>query len=246
MTRLVSIMAMSAISLAACGPATPPPAPPPDLNEPTDSQAAPAAPVETETSVSTATVQTTGYPEGWEMQLFWSGEYPNAFAVIQEGVTVMGHELITYNEHPPIYCGLPAKATYSSWNTARAETDDLTFVTMTFPTEITLKEDATVLAFTEAGEVELALKAGDQLTYKAYLSEGYFIAEKDGVEYEINEGELPQGTEFGEGPEEHEWVQVTCTDADRTRAWIRYDDAIAAQGVEPYNYTGYGEAADLP
>ena len=62
----------------------------------------------------------------------------------------------------------------------------------------------------------------------------------------MNEGEQPQSTVFEQGTEDQEWVRVTCDDAEKTRAWIRYDDAIGAPGVEPYEYTGFAEAADLP
>jgi len=191
-------------------------------------------------------IQTIGYPDGWEMQLYWSGEYPNGFAVTEEGVTVMGHETITFEEYPPIYCGLPHKATYSPWNVTRMISDELVFVAMTFPTTFTINEDTSLEVFVGDGVEQLDLKAGDVLTYKSYIAEGFFIAEKDGISYEMNEAALPQSTEFEQGPEDQEWVQVTCDDADKTRAWVLYDQALQAPGVEPYEYTGFGEAADLP
>ncbi|MCR9270478.1 MAG: hypothetical protein NXH72_10860 [Hyphomonadaceae bacterium] len=191
-------------------------------------------------------IETIGYPDGWVLQPFWSGEYPNAFSVTQEGVTVMGHETITFEEYPPIYCGLPHKATYSPWNSARRESDSLEFVAMVYPTTVTLQEDVSLQALIGDGEEQLDLKAGDQLIYKSYLAEGFFIAEKDGIQYELNEGDLPQSTVFEQGPEDQEWVHVTCTDADQTRAWIRFEDALSAQGVERYEYTGFAVAEDLP
>lgn len=193
-----------------------------------------------------APIETIGYPEGWELQNYWSGEYPNAFSVTQEGVTVLGHETITFQEHPPIYCGLPAKATYSPWNFARSESDGLVFVAMTYPTTFTIKEDTVIEVFQDEGASELNLSDGDVLTYKSYLAEGFFVAEKDGVLYEMNEAALPQSTEFEQGPEDQEWVLVTCDDADKTRAWVLYEQALQAPGAEPYEYTGFGEASDLP
>lgn len=191
-------------------------------------------------------IETVGYPAGWEMQPYWSGEYPNAFAITQEGVTVMAHPVITFEEYPPIYCGLPHKAVYSPWNGQRRESDDLEFIAMVYPTTFTINEDATIEVFVGDGAEQLSLTAGDQLIYKSYLAEGFFIAEKDGILYEMNEAELPQNTAFEQGPEDQEWVQVTCDDADQTRAWILYEDALNANGVERYEYTGFGEAADLP
>lgn len=190
--------------------------------------------------------ETIGFPDGWDMQPYWSSEYPNAFAVTQEGVTVMGHETITYGEYPPIYCGLPYKAVYSPWNAARIESDDLSFITMVYPTTITINEDTEVEVFLGKEVEMLALKAGDQLIYKSYLAEGYFMAEKDGALYEMNEADLPASSDFEQGPEAQEWVYVTCADAAQTRAWVLYEDAINANGVAPYEYTGFAEAADLP
>lgn len=249
MIRLMSSCAAIALIAVACSPAEQAPVDQPD----TAVEAPPATETVTdELQAETAPVaepvdiETIGYPEGWEMQPYWSGEYPRAFAVTQEGVTVMAHETITYQQHPPIYCGLPHKATYSPWNNVRVTSDDLTFVAMTYPTTFTINEDTTIEVFVEDGASQLELKAGDQLTYKSYLAEGFFIAEKDGALYEMNESELPQSTDFEQGPEDQEWVNVTCDDAEGTRAWILYEDAINAVGVEPYEYTGFGEAADLP
>lgn len=251
MIRPSATALMFSAVLAACGPAAQNTSDtgaetPETLVEPTQTGAAETPETTEQETAPAAPVETIGYPEGWEMQNYWSGEYPNAFAVTQEGVTVLGHETITYQEHPPIYCGLPAKATYSPWNFARAESDDLHFVAMTYPTTFTIQEDTTIEVFQDEGASELSLSAGDVLTYKSYLAEGFFIAEKDGVLYELNEAALPESTDFEQGPEDQEWVRVTCDDAAKTRAWILYEQALQAPGVEPYEYTGFGEASDLP
>ena len=251
MIRFTIAAATAGLMITACNPSSQ------DAADPTTAPDT-AAPNETPTATETDPasedtepadnigIETIGYPEGWELQPFWSGEYPNAFSVTQEGVTVMGHETITYQVYPPIYCGLPNKATYSPWNGPRRESDDLDFVSMVYPTTFTIMEDTSVEVFVGDGAEQLALKAGDQMVYKSYLAEGFFIAEKDGVQYELNEADLPASTEFQQGPDDQEWVLVTCTDADKTRAWILYEDALKAPGVEAYEYTGFGEAADLP
>lgn len=250
MIREYIMAATIGLAIAACSPA-------PDTPSETQDTSDSAISADSETTADTETptttdagdgddIQTIGYPDGWELQLFWSGEYPNAFSVTQEGVTVLGHEAITFEEHPPIYCGLPYKATYSPWNGARRESDKLEFVAMTYPTTFTIMEDTSVEAFVGDGTEQLALSAGDELIYKSYLAEGFFIAEKDGVQYELNESDLPESTEFQQGPEDQEWVLVTCDDADKTRAWVLYDEALRAPGVEPFEYTEFGAAADLP
>lgn len=251
MIRLTATVLAASLALTACNPSTPAPTEADDTAPQGDAAPSPETAEETETDLTeilaeTDDIQTIGYPEGWEMQLYWSGEYPNGFAVTQEGVTVMGHETITFEEYPPIYCGLPHKATYSPWNVDRMISDELVFVAMTYPTTFTIREDTSLEVFVGDGAEQLELKAGDQLTYKSYIAEGFFIAEKDGIAYEMNEAELPTSTEFEQGPEDQEWVQVTCDDAEKTRAWVLYDQALQAPGVEPYEYTGFGEAADLP
>nr|WP_070960171.1 hypothetical protein [Hyphomonas sp. Mor2] len=249
MIRLTVSAIAASLFLTACGPAAQDPAAPDSDAPETDADALPLVeePADlTEILSEPEDIPTIGYPDGWEMQLYWSGEYPNAFSVTQEGVTVIGHETITFEEYPPIYCGLPHKATYSPWNVDRMIADELIFVAMTYPTTFTIKEATSIEVFVGDGVEQLALQEGDVLTYKSYIAEGFFIAEKDGISYEMNEAALPQSTEFEQGPEDQEWVQVTCDDADKTRAWVLYDQALLAQGVEPYEYTGFGEAADLP
>ena len=253
--RLSLTVVSSALMIAACSPSndpTPDPAPPQEVaaSEGDEDAMAPATvepdPAPQPSGDEQLEIPTVGYPEGWELQPYWSGEYPNAFAITQEGVNVRGHETITFEEYPPIYCGLPYKAVYSPWNATRRESDDLEFVAMVFPTTFTLNEDVSLQALVGDGEEQLELQTGDQLIYKSYIAEGYFIAEKDGIQYELNEGDLPQSTEFEQGPEDQQGVHVTCTDADQTRAWVLYEDAIGANGVELYDYTSFGVAEDLP
>ena len=249
MIRLTLMALMTGLVMTACSPEAPPSAPPQTdaANDAGTASTLGEDPTDLgEILMQPDDIQTIGYPEGWEMQLYWSGEYPNGFAVTAEGVTVMGHETITFEDYPPIYCGLPHKATYSPWNVDRMINDELVFVAMTFPTTFTIHEDTSLEVFVGDGVEQLDLKTGDVLTYKSYIAEGFFIAEKDGISYEMNEAALPQSTEFEQGPEDQEWVQVTCDDADRTKAWVLYEQALQAPGIEAYQYTGFGEAADLP
>ena len=249
MIRTVLYAASAGIVLSACtptGPESSPEAPKPDVADETVEDVASDLAPEPEVEPSPEDIPTIGYPDGWEMQLYWSGEYPNAFSVTEEGVTVLGQETITFGADASIACRLPHKATYSPWNRDRNESDRIEYVSMVYPTTFTLKEDITLQVLVGDGEEELSLSAEDQMVYKSYLAEGWFIAEKDGVQYEMNEAGLPQSTVFEQGPEDQEWVRVTCDDAENTRAWVLYEDAIGVPGVEPYEYTGFAEAADLP
>ena len=252
MFRIVLIAASVGLVLSACyqpDPAAPAPTPEPAMTvdpEPESDPSASGHEDDSDPAAAIEDIETVGYPEGWEIQLYWSGEYPNAFSVTGPGVTVMGHEAITFEEYPPIYCGLPATATYCPWNRIRNESDSVDYVSMVFPTTFTIEETVTLQVLVGDGEEALTLNAGDELIYKSYLAEGFFIAEKDGILYEMNEADLPRSTVFEEGPDDQEWVRVTCDDAEQTRAWILLDDALATPGIERYDYTGFGEAADLP
>ncbi|MEL7041337.1 MAG: hypothetical protein AAGL90_07425 [Pseudomonadota bacterium] len=187
-----------------------------------------------------------GYPDGWALQTFWSGEYPNAFAVAENGVTVPAYDMVAFDEPPAIACPLPANATYSPWNSARNATDALQFIAMVFPTTITLQETVRLDVLVDDQAETLELTAGDQLIYKHYLAEGFFIAERDEIYYELNEADLPASTLFEQGPDDHEWLRVTCADAAGTQAWIRFSEALKAPGLTRYEHTGFGIAADLP
>ena len=105
MSRILAAVLTSGLLLAACGPAQDAPAvehsssEAPETINTSDVDASSDTP--TPAPVDSNGIETVGYPDGWEVQPFWSGEYPNAFAVTQEGVTVMGHEAITFEEYPP-------------------------------------------------------------------------------------------------------------------------------------------------
>lgn len=244
MVRFSFACAAAALSLAGCSP--------PEQAEALDVDVPPAT-INDETIADTAPdiipeepTLPTGYNASWGQFDFWSGEYPNGFAVTEAGISVMGHTEIRRDAEPTVSCPLPHKATYSPWNNERIESDKLEFASFVYQVPITINEDVTVDTYLGDVAVKLNLKAGDVLTYRTYLGEGYFMAEKDGDEYEIGQSDLPESTVFGDSPPDEEWLRVTCADDGSTRAWLRYEDAMAKAGIERYNYLGYGEAADLP
>jgi hypothetical protein len=188
------------------------------------------------------------YPEDrYTITPFWSGEYPSAFAIVRDDVTLFGRSEMNPFTDTDVTCKMPHKATYSPWNTARTEADDLTFQTAVPTRNITLNEDLTIEALDrDTGDAaQLTLTTGDTLSYINYLSEGWFVASYDGVEYEMNESDISgDKATWSDAATPDEWVDVKCEND--TRAWLRYGDVITKFGVRRYNYTGYGEAADLP
>ena len=239
----LSLMTLSLIpfSLIACSE----PAPASNLEIETPPIA--AEPVESPAvSPPTEPEQPAGYSEPWNKIPFWSGEYPNAFGVVAPDVRVLANTEINKDAQGSLDCPLPQKAVYSPWNAARVETDALDFITMVYPTKITLNEAIELETYVSETPTTLSLKAGDVMTYETYLAEGWFIASFEGGSYELQENELPQSTVFEQGPEDDEWLRLTCADADQTQAWVKYSDIIKTPGIEAYHYMGYGEAADLP
>lgn len=141
-------------------------------------------------------VEMIGYFEGWEMQNYWLGEYLNVFVVMQEGVIVFGYEIIIYQEYLLIYCGLLVKVIYSLWNFVCVESDDLYFVVMIYLIMFMIQEDIIIEVFQDEGVLEFSFSVGDVLIYKFYFVEGFFIVEKDGVLYEMNEVVLFESMDF--------------------------------------------------
>lgn len=188
------------------------------------------------------------YPEAdYTITPFWSGEYPNAFAIVRDDVTLFGRSEMNPFIDADMTCKMPHKAVYSPWNADRNIAEDIAFETAVRARTITINEDLEIEALTrDSGDaVKLTLTKGDTLSYIYYLSEGWFVAAYDGVEYDMNESEISfEKSTWSDAGTSDEWVQVKCENG--PRAWLRYSDVITKFGVRRYDYTGYGEAADLP
>lgn len=207
----------------------------------------------TETPVSEPDTMIDSYAEGWDLSRGWPGEYPPGFSVLEEGVTLMGRSVMQPLSEADMPCPLPKFATYQQWNVARVESDDLDFRTATKLFEITMTTDAPIEVLADAlGTTSklLQLKTGDVLVYKRYLGEGFAIIAHDGVDYEINEVELSDISDFAEksiavGYQEDLWVNVKCADEPGNRAWILYDEARQNSGIGPTPIFGFGDSRDI-
>lgn len=187
-----------------------------------------------------------GYSDVWQRYDFWSGEYPNGLAVTDSDVEVWGLPEIARDTPGYLACTLPHKAVYSPWNIERAARDSVAFATYIYPTKIHINERVEISTFQGDSPTQLTLEAGDVMLYEHYMAEGYFKASFYGLDYELNENELPASTRFERGPDDEEWLRVTCVDDAAPQVWLRYDDLTAIEGIAAYNYTSYGDAADLP
>ena len=190
-----------------------------------------------------------GYDEDvWFLSDGWPGEYPDSFTVEVAGITVMARAEMKPDAPRNVSCPLPQYATYSPWNGARVQADNLAFVTASPRITVTFPSGASLLGVTgnafESKETDLRIPAGGQLTYVAYIAEGWAIMEYQGTQYEVNEGALPQDAIFcPENVQDDQWARVTCTDG--TRAWLLYSKVKDAAGIGVYTYTEYGTASDL-
>lgn len=193
----------------------------------------------------------TGYPVTWKRFDFWSGEYPSGLAITADNVSVPAHQTLKpmLEGRERLSCPLAKNAVYSPWNNARPDVDYISFV---YTTPIRITQDVTVTVpgpdvDEETGiapAIDLDLKAGDTLLYQTYLGEGWFVAEYNGQTYEMEEMQISNAAEFGEGPDDEEWFRTTCSDGTGP-VWINYAEAVRTDGAEAYNYTSYGDASDL-
>ena len=185
-----------------------------------------------------------GYPDTWHVSYGWPGEYPAGFVVLEQGVTVNGRARPNPDAPANVPCTLPQYANYQIWNRQRVERDNLEFIVASKIEPVTMLVDARIETPGDEGMQVLNLKAGDVLSYLRYLGEGFAIFDVDGQEYTINEAELRDISSMtGMALEEDQWVEVACIGG--TRAWIRYDDAIAQDDIVPSPIVGFGEASDI-
>lgn len=183
--------------------------------------------------------------EGWSVVEFWSGEWPDGFVIMTDGVVLPARAAMDPTSPTDIDCPLSKGANYHPWNGARIESDGLVFMTASEPLELSVTQDFSVTTAFAEDDKTLTARAGDTLVYKYYLAEGFFVAGHNGEEYELNEGEIAEFVAFPEAnADDDEWVQVKCADEAGTRAWLRFEDVIAFDGVEMPELTEYGVATD--
>lgn len=193
------------------------------------------------------------YADDWEVTAGWPGEYPPGLSILKDGVTVMGREDMDPTLDKILTCPLPKFATYQVWNVDRALKDDIIFAVATKMFDITMTQETAIDVPGEKLEdpyKKLELSVGDKLIYKRYLGEGFAILALDGTDYEINEMDLQNTSDIntaaqdGRGAEDL-WVRVTCTDAEKTRAWLNYQDIENINGIGPTPIMGFAESRDI-
>lgn len=185
-----------------------------------------------------------GYDATWFLSAGWPGEYPPGFAVLNPDVKVPARARPNPTDPQDITCLLPQYANYQLWNKARTDQDKVEYFAATKKVLVTVLEDTAVEFVGEGGIQTLNLKQGEQMTYLRYIGEGVTVISFNGLEYEINEGELSNVTDIAEmSLEENLWVRVTCLGG--KQAWLMFDEVIEEAGIYPSPITGFGDAADI-
>lgn len=184
----------------------------------------------------------------WFVGYGWSGEYPTAFTIIEDGVILPARSVPDIETATDMTCPLPKAANIHPWNADRVEKDDLVFVNATKRIPQTVVKAGTVSVFLpmEEDPVNLNLAPGDVVTFDRYYGEGYGAVSYEDVQYELALNDLDPLLDESDPSayEEHEWVKVTCYDEAKTRAWILRSETDGAAGVALSQIEGFGYASD--
>jgi hypothetical protein len=245
--KLIS-MALAVSALAACGGGKTERAQSADeqikVSEPARAEA--PEPIKAE-----AATPKTAYSADWNLAEFWPGEYPPGFSVLDDGVTLNARATMNPNADKNVACPVPRGATYQPWNGERNMLDKLKFIAATETYKVTMNQDVGLPAYSIASpseDVILSLKAGDHVKSLIYIGEGYALYEHGGREYQIDQQDLREVSDFdtaGADRSQHLWAEIKCNTAKGERAWVRLNEAVEADGVGPTPITGYGESFDL-
>ena len=185
------------------------------------------------------------YDDTWYAADFWSGEYPDGFAVTED-TTVAVRATLDRAAPRDVACALPKGAVYHPWNAARVETDGLAFKSFTrkSPYRVTKALSAYLTPDGGADDLTVDFAPGDEWTFLTYLGEGAFLLEYQGAVY-VGQQELVENSEAlgPDRPRYEEWMHLTC--ANGTAGWIFLPDVLGQPGITEPNILGYGEAADL-
>lgn len=187
------------------------------------------------------------YDQTWYSANFWSGEYPNGFSIVQDGVSLPARASTDLDLPADIQCALPKKAVYHQWNAAR----QADFRTYSKIIPMTANEDLEI-GYTETAQV----RAGELIEYLIYGAEGMFFVRFNGVEYEADQELLTKVTYDEKAMEipQDEWIGVTCLDG--SVGWIFMRDLYSVDrdgntlwmtGVDTWflGFRDYGSVTDL-
>jgi hypothetical protein len=176
-----------------------------------------------------AVLLTTGaaaaYDDSWYVTEFWSGEYPNGFAVAAPDIAVPARAAMDREAPASLTCPLPYKAVFSPWNEQRNQANEAKYFTASKIVPLVATADFVF----EHGEAAppLQVKRGQPIEYLIYGAEGSFLVRIDGKEYWAYQEQLEQVEAVDDTTSvQEEWLSLRC--ADGTQAWILTEDLLAS------------------
>lgn len=203
-------------------------------------------------SLLTAANVIAAYDKSYYIGDSWSGEYPRAFTVLAEDVTVKGRKAMDKDSPANVECQLPRLAVFSPWNNKRNELSQVDYKTASKIVKLTAKHD---FVFESSDEKSIKILKGDVIEYLMYGAEGIFSVRINGKEYDADESLFENVEEVSRSQfSEDQWLKLKCEN--NQTAWLFLDDLIKedkdgnvttpkgiidGRGVS----LGYGEARDL-
>jgi hypothetical protein len=188
------------------------------------------------------------YDNTWHQSEYWSGEYPNGFAVIKKGVVVTGRTGMDLDLARSVSCELPFKANYHPWNSKRKAE----YRTASKIVAMVAKEDVTIGY--EADQI--TVKAGETIEYLVYGAEGMFTVRYNGKDYEADQS-LFEKVSYDQAlldlPQD-EWLKIACKNGKIAWLFLRDLHQTDSEGNETYvpgignwmkGFREYGKATDL-
>ncbi len=193
------------------------------------------------------TFASAAYDDSWYKADFWSGEYPNGFAVVADDVSLPARTAPDKDLAATLSCALPKNAVYHHWNASRPAE----FVTYSKITPMYAKEDF-VFDVLDDGAEDLSITKGQLIEHLVYGAEGMFFVRIDGKTYEAYQDLYDHLEPVDvESIAYDQWVKISC--GNKVEGWILYADLVSTdeEGNETYLpgldswYLGFHEYGDV-
>jgi hypothetical protein len=188
------------------------------------------------------------YDSSWHKATGWSGEYPSGFTIAAD-MTIDIRPKLDPAAPKSVKCRLKKGATYHQWNSKRAASDRLQFISFTKIKTYRLTGDLTVKLERRpsGGVADVRFRKGDTWSYLAYLGEGAFLMKFRGQIYVAGQEMFAKSTEVAAagntGTSDYdEWLDLRC--ANGAVGWIFANEVRGKPGFLGANITGYGKASD--
>lgn len=192
------------------------------------------------------------YDNSWFQAQFWSGEYPNGFAIVKAKTFVPSRQAMDKDLPSDSKCQLPLKAVFHPWNTKRNAKSKAKYFTASKIVKLTAKEN---FVFETDDSKKIAVKSGETLDFLIYGAEGWFLIKFNGKQYTVFQSIYEHLHEVEQSAyQQDEWLKVNCLNG--KSVWVLLSDLVKvdAEGNMVYlpgvgdwskGMSGYGSVHDL-